>query len=134
MQRPSDATSPDEYIARLDEPRRGQIEELHKLIRRTLPDLEPHIQSGMIGYGSYHYKYESGREGDTFVVGVASNKRYISLYVMGADEDGYVAEKYRSKLPKADIGRSCIRFKKLDDVDTDALAEVIRHGARALDS
>jgi hypothetical protein len=68
------------------------------------------------------------------VVGVASNKRYISLYVMGADEDGYVAEKYRSKLPKADIGRSCIRFKKLDDVDTDALAEVIRHGARALDS
>ncbi len=42
---------PEEYIAALDEPRRSEIQQLHDLIRSTLPDLEPHIRSGMLGYG-----------------------------------------------------------------------------------
>jgi hypothetical protein len=83
MPKSSDAGSPDEYIAGLDEPRRGQIARLHELIRRVVPELEPHMQSGMIGYGTYHYKYASGSEGDWFVVGLASNKRYISLLRVG---------------------------------------------------
>jgi hypothetical protein len=49
MPKSSDAGSPDEYIAGLDEPRRGQIARLHELIRRVVPELEPHMQSGMIG-------------------------------------------------------------------------------------
>jgi hypothetical protein len=132
MPKSSDAGSPDEYIAGLDEPRRGQIARLHELIRRVVPELEPHMQSGMIGYGTYHYKYASGREGDWFVVGLASNKRYISLYVSATEGNEYVAERYKSKLPKADIGKSCIRFKKLDDVDLDVVTEVIQQGAHAL--
>jgi uncharacterized protein YdhG (YjbR/CyaY superfamily) len=134
MSKPDDAKSPDEYIARLEEPRREQVATLHDLITKTVPNLEPHIQSGMIGYGSYHYTYKSGREGDWFVVGLASQKRYISLYVSATDGDEYVAEKYRSRLPKADIGKSCIRIKKLDNVDLDVLAEIIRDGARAVGS
>jgi hypothetical protein len=126
--------TPEEYIANLEGPRRDQIQQLHDLIRATAPDLKPHMQSGMLGYGSYHYRYSSGREGDSFVLGLASNKRYISLYVSAADSRGYVAERYRSKLPKADIGKSCVRFKKLDDVDSDVLADLIREGARVMGS
>jgi hypothetical protein len=66
------------------------------------------------------------------VVGLASNNRYISLYVSATEGNEYVAERYKSKLPKADIGKSCIRFKKLDDVDLDVVTEVIQQGAHAL--
>ena len=44
--------------------------------------------------------------------------------------DGFVAERYRERLPKADIGRSCVRFTRVDDLDPEALAELIREGAR----
>jgi hypothetical protein len=130
----ADAISPDDYIASLDEPRKTQIKKLHLLIRETVPDLEPHVQSGMLGYGRYHYKYASGREGDTFVVGIANNKRYISLYILGTEDDEYVAERFKSRLPKADIGKSCVRIKKLDDVDLDVVRELVSTGARALRS
>lgn len=118
--------TPRGYIEALEEPRRSEITELDALIRKTAPDLEPHIRSGILGYGEYHYKYESGREGDWFVLGLASRKRYISLYANVG-----VAEKYRSKLPAADIGKSCIRFKRLEDVDRDVLAKVIAESAEA---
>lgn len=132
MFKTTEARTPDEYIEALDEPRRGQVRALHDLIRREAPALEPHIASGMLAYGTYHYRTASGREGDWFPIGLASNKRYISLYVTAADADrGYLAESYRDRLPKADIGRSCVRIKRLDDVDLDTVAELVRAGAAA---
>jgi uncharacterized protein YdhG (YjbR/CyaY superfamily) len=128
----TDAQSPEEYIDRLEEPRRSHIRELDTLIRENAPGLEPHIASGMLAYGRYHYRGKSGSEGDWFHVGLASNKRYISLYVMATDPSGagYLAESYKDRLPKADIGRSCVRFKRPDDVDQDALRQLIREGAK----
>ena len=76
-----DVETPEEYIAALDEPRKSEIQRIHDLIRETVPDLEPHIRSKMIGYGTYHYKYASGREGDWFKIGLASNKNYISIFM-----------------------------------------------------
>ena len=61
MFKSTDAKTPDEYIAKIDEPRRGQIQLLHDLIRKTIPQKKPYIISGMIGYGSFHYKSASGR-------------------------------------------------------------------------
>ena len=119
-----DIETPEEYIAALDEPRKSEIQRIHDLIRETVPDLEPHIRSKMIGYGTYHYKYASGREGDWFKIGLASNKNYISIYACGECEGGYVAELNKDRLPKANIGKSCIRFKKLDDLDVDVLKEI----------
>lgn len=58
----SAAETPEAYIDALEEPRRGEIERLHRLIRETLPALAPHVRSGMLGYGEYHYRYASGRE------------------------------------------------------------------------
>jgi uncharacterized protein YdhG (YjbR/CyaY superfamily) len=127
MQGKSDAATHDEYIERLAEPRRSEIRALHELIRRTVPQLEPTMEFGMLGYGKYHYKYPSGREGDWMLVAVASNKNYISLYVTAAAPDGgYLAERYREQLPKASIGKSCIRFRRLGDVDQEALATLLR--------
>jgi hypothetical protein len=124
----TDPTTPEQYIAALDEPRRTEVQALHDLIRRVAPDLEPLVGRGMIGYGQYHYRYASGREGDTFHIGLSSRKAYISLYVTAATEAGYVAESYKDRLPKADIGKSCVRMKRLSDVDLDVVAALVRDG------
>ena len=127
---PKDAPTPAQYIARLDEPRRSQIKELHELVRKTVPALRPHMQAGMIGYGSYHYRGRSGREGDWPVIAVANNKQYISLYVMATVGDAYLAETYRDRLPRANIGRTCVRFRRLEDLDRATLTKLLREGAR----
>ena len=130
MFKTTDAQSPDEYIDRLEEPRQSDIRELDALIRKLAPKLEPHLASGMLAYGRYHYKGKSkGTEGEWFHIGLASQKRYISLYVMAADDNGYLAESFKDRLPKADIGRSCVRMKRVSDVDTEALRDLIRGGA-----
>ena len=116
----------EEYIAADDEKRRDDIQGLHDLIRETVPELEPTMEFGMMGYGKFHYKYATGREGDSAKVGVANNKRYISLYCLAADNHGYVAERFKERLPKASIGKSCVRFKKLSDLDEDTLRELLR--------
>lgn len=125
------ASTPAEYIAQLAEPRKGEVAALDGLIRKLAPELEPFIHIGILAYGPCHYKYASGREGDWFRVGVASNQNYISLYVSGGEEDGSIAERYKKALPKAKIGRSCVRFKRLSDVDQTALEKMIREGVRA---
>jgi hypothetical protein len=129
MKGQSKAKTPEEYIESLDEPRRSEIAKLDAIIRKTVPKLEPHICAGMLAYGPFHYKYATGREGDWFRVGVASNKQYISLYACAADSRGYVAERYKKKLPKANIGKSCVRFKRVEDLDAKALKELLKETA-----
>jgi hypothetical protein len=124
-------SSPAEYIAKLKEPRKSDIAALHKLIRKVAPKLEPSIHMGMLAYGRCHYKYASGREGEWFRIGVASNASYISLYVSAADGKCYIAEKFKKELPKANIGKCCVRFKRLSDLDEAALVKLIREGAAA---
>lgn len=108
-------STPAEYIAALEGPRQADIAALDALIRRTAPKLEPHIRIGIIGYG---------RVGDWPRISLASNKNYISLYV------GEVAGRYKEALPKASIGKSCVRFKRLSDLDPKALAKMIRDAAK----
>ena len=118
--------TPKEYIAKLAEPRKSEIAKIDKLIRSTVPKLRPTVMAGMLGYGPYHYKYPSGREGDWFKIGLASNKSYISLYACAADGRGYVAERYRERLPKASIGKSCVRFKTLEELDVSTLKQLLK--------
>lgn len=132
MFKPTTAKTPEEYIEGIAAPRRQEIEKLDQFIRDTVPGLKPFIISGMIGYGSYHYKYPSGREGEWALILLASQKNYISVYVCALDGEKYVAERYKDKLPKASIGKSCIRFKKFEDIDFAVLKEVLlkaeKHG------
>jgi len=124
-------STPAEYIAKLDEPRKTEIAAIDALIRKTAPKLQPFIHSGMLAYGPWHYKYSSGREGDWFRIGLASNKNYISLYICAGDDSAYIPEQFKAALPKASIGRSCVRFKRLGDLDPAALKKLIRVGAQA---
>jgi uncharacterized protein YdhG (YjbR/CyaY superfamily) len=126
--KPVKAATPAEYIAQIDEPRRTAIKTIHAMITKALPKLKPSIQYGMIGYGTYHYKYDSGREGDAPIVALASQKGYISVYGC-APENG--AESLKHELPKASFGKGCIRFKKVEDIDLKALEKIVKAGARA---
>ncbi len=127
----SKAKTHEEYIAAVEERRRDDIQRLHDLVREAAPELEPTMELGMLGYGKYHYKYKSGREGDWMKIAIANNKHYISLYCTAADDQGYVAERYQERLPKANIGKSCVRFKRLSDLDEAVLVELIRETAAA---
>lgn len=125
-----DVATPKEYLAALKEPRRSEVAKLDRLIRKTVPKLKPFILNGMLGFGPTRYTYASGREGDWFKIGVASNASYISLYACAADARGWVAERYRAKLPKAKIGKSCVRFKKVDDLDVKVLQALLKETAK----
>jgi hypothetical protein len=84
----------------------------------------------MIGYGPFHYRYATGREGDATLIALAAQKRYVSLYVLCSIDGGYLAERYADRLPKASIGKSCVRFTRLADVDEDVLRELVAEAAR----
>src|SRR4029078_12691366 len=118
-------TSPAEYIAAVDDKRRSDISALDALIRTHGPKLEPVILAGMLGYGPFHYRYATGREGDACKLSIASNASYISLYCFAADGQGYVAERYVDRLPKANIGKACVRFRRLADLDEETVVALI---------
>jgi len=130
-----DIKTPAQYFASLAEPRRSDVRALHEAICKTIPKCKPEMISGFLGYGKYRYKYESGREGDTGVVCVASQKQYISLY-LGCAGDGYLAEQNKHRLGKVSVGKCCIRFKRFADLDLKVAMELVkesekRHAATA---
>lgn len=88
---------------------------------------EPQMWGGsIIGFGSYHYKYESGREGDWFLTGFAPRKQSLTLYIMGGfDEYAELME----KLGKYKTGKSCLYIKKLEDVNIDVLKALVKKSA-----
>ena len=124
-----------DFIDRLDEPRRSEIAELHALIRDVAPELDVQTGKDMIGYGPFHYRYASGREGDAHLLALSPRKHYISIYVLCTKDGAYLAESYKDRLPKADIGKSCVRFKRPSDLDLrelrSLLAEAVRLGPPA---
>jgi hypothetical protein len=125
--------TPTQYLTAItNRERREDVKALHELIRKTVPKLEPYLGYGFIAYGKYHYRYPSGREGDSCVIGLSSRAAYISLYVCGVKDGKYVAEGYKAKLPRANIGKACVRFKKLADVDLGVLRQLIRDGSRSM--
>ena len=126
MKAPQSAPSVEEFIATLPEPRRSQIQEIFDFMRAIAPEKEVWIIKNMIGFGRYTYRSKSGCSGEWFDLGIGSNKSSISIYAIGHDEHGMIAEQYRDKLPKADIGKSCIRFKNFSDLDHQVLNELLR--------
>jgi hypothetical protein len=80
----------------------------------------------IVGFGSYHYKYASGREGDWFLTGFSPRKQALTLYIMsGFDE----YDDLLGKLGKFKTGKACLYIKKIEDVDIDILKELVRKSA-----
>jgi hypothetical protein len=97
--------TPDEYVATVEDRRRTDVAALDALIRETAPDLERVTSGPAIGYGPFHYRYASGREGDAALIGLAANKRYLSLYVPGAAAEGLDREGLRAVHEPGERGR-----------------------------
>ena len=79
--------------------------------------------TSIVGFGSYHYKYASGREGDWFLTGFAPRKQNLTLYIM-AGFDNYAS--LLANLGKYKIGKSCLYINKLEDIDLRTLRKLIR--------
>jgi hypothetical protein len=122
--------TPDEYLAAVDERRRPDLVALDALITAAAPGL-PRVMAGrMIGYGPFHSRYASGREGDATLLALAAQKRHIALYVLCSVDGGYLAERYADRLPRASVGKSCVRFTRLAAVDGAVLRELVGEAAR----
>jgi len=80
----------------------------------------------IVGYGRYHYKYASGREGDAFRLGFSPRKNALTLYLLGCDGDSGPPSALLDQLGKHKTGKACLYIKKLADVDVTVLEELIR--------
>ncbi len=86
--------------------------------------------SSIAGYGRYHYKSASGREGEWFITGISPRKANISIYIIaGFEKFGSLLE----KLGKHSIGKGCLYIKRLSDVDPRILEELIVHGVKEME-
>jgi hypothetical protein len=120
----------EEFLATVESGRREDLRRLDDLIRATAPELDAGATRTSLTYGPFHYRYASGREGDTHVITLMNRKAYIAMYVNAVDDGEYVAERYAVRLPKADVGKSCVRIKRLDDLDLDVLRELVATAQR----
>lgn len=129
------ATTPQEYIAQLPENRKPHFEQLRETILKNIPEgFEETISYGMLGYVVPHSIYPDGYHCDPKLplpfVSIANQKNFIALYHMGiyADKeihDWFVAEYPKHCKYKLDMGKSCIRFKKPEDIPFELIGELM---------
>ena len=128
----SAATTPEQYLAELTPERRELVGELRETVLEHLPDgYEEGMQYGMIGYYVPLERYPKTYNGQPLgVAAIASQKNYVSLYLMGiyADPDDgpeWIESAFAAAGKKLDMGKSCVRFKKLEDVPFEVVAEAV---------
>jgi hypothetical protein len=117
--------SVDEFLRSIpDDARRRDCRRVLAIMRSVTGE-EPKLWgASMVGFGSYHYRYESGREGDWFLTGFSPRKGNLTLYIMaGFDRYGELL----SRLGKYKTGKSCLYVKRLADVDETVLRELLRN-------
>lgn len=119
-----------EYFDSLPEERRKVLTFLDELIQKTAPNLIPNFIYNMPGYGSFPYKNYKNQIIDWPIIAIANQKNYISLYVCSIYDGKYLAEIYKNKLGKVSVGKSCIRFKKLEDLQLSVLKKIIIEAAK----
>lgn len=109
------------------EKRKADAEALLDLFGRVT-GLKPKMWGpSIIGYGRYHYKYESGREGESMLTGFSPRKQNLSIYIMPGYRFGDMENKL-SRLGKHKLGKSCLYINKLADVDLSVLEEIVLDG------
>ena len=127
----------EEYITSQPEPKRSDMQELHRIILQVMPASKLWFLDGKnsenktvsnpnIGYGSHTIKYADGTTREFYQIGLSANKTGISVYILGIKDKTYLAQTYGKKLGKASVSGYCIRFKTLKDIKTDLLEEAIR--------
>lgn len=130
MFKPTKATTVKEYFDALPEERKDVMVALHTLIQKTVPTLKPHFAYNMLGYGSFPYLNYKKESIEWPVIALASQKQYISLYICAVVNGKYIAESHKKELGKVSVGKSCIRFKKMEDIDLPTLKKVLLLAAK----
>src|SRR4051812_11379839 len=130
------------YITAQPEPKRSDMQELHKFILKVLPKCKLWFLDGKnsdgkivsnpnIGYGSYNIKYADGTTKEFYQIGMSANTTGISVYILGIKDKTYLAQTYGKQLGKASVTGYCIKFKMLKDINVDILKAAIRYGVEA---
>ncbi|MEY3500876.1 MAG: hypothetical protein RL308_2545 [Bacteroidota bacterium] len=132
----SNSTSPQEYIDSLPEDRKSSVEKLRQVILNNLPEGFQEVMGyGMLGYVVPHQIYPDGYQCNPKLplpfMNVASQKNFVSLYHMGiyANPDllNWFSVEYSKRVnTKIDMGKSCIRFKKMDQIPFELIGELVR--------
>jgi hypothetical protein len=115
------AASPASFIGSLPPQQRKDAEALVAMMRKVTGEPPRMWGSSIVGFGTCHYVYESGREGDMCIVGFSARKPSLVLYVGDLVQDGSLM----SRLGKHKTGKSCLYIKTLEDVDREVLRELI---------
>lgn len=105
-----------------DEQKREDCRTLMKIMCQTTGSQAAMWGSSIVGFGSYHYRYASGREGDFFLTGFSPRKQNLTVYVMPGFSQ---YDSLMQKLGKHKVGKSCLYMKKLGDVDVQVLTSLI---------
>ncbi|MGB0907730.1 MAG: DUF1801 domain-containing protein [Maricaulaceae bacterium] len=115
-----------DYVAAIEkDDRRADCETLMYMMGE-ISGCEPKMWGpSIVGFGEYHYKYDSGREGDAMRLGFSSRAQSISIYIMPGYQD---FDDELARLGKHKIGKACLYIKRLSDVDEDVLREIMVKG------
>ena len=128
-----------EYIATQPEPKRSDMQELHRIILEVMPKCKLWFLDGKddegrtvsnpnIGYGFQNIEYADGKTREFYQVGISANTTGISVYILGIKDKKYLARMYGKELGKASVTGYCIKFKTLKDINIDILEAAIRYG------
>lgn len=127
------------YISSQPEPKRADMQALHRHIRKVLPkgklwfldgkdDKGKTVSNPNIGYGLYTIQYANGTAREFYQIGLSANTTGISVYIMGLEDKTFLAKTYGKKIGKASVTGYCIKFKTLKDINVDILEAAIRYG------
>jgi hypothetical protein len=127
------------YIAGEPEPKRSDMQELHRVILKIMPECKLWFMDGKndenktvsnpnIGYGFQTLKYADGKTKEFYQIGISANKTGISVYILGLSDKTYLAKTYGKKIGKASVTGYCIKFKTLKEINIEILEAAIRCG------
>jgi hypothetical protein len=130
------------YIAGQPEPKRNDLQELHRFILQIMPACKLWFLDGKnsegktisnpnIGYGLQMIKYADGTTKEFYQIGLSANTTGISVYILGISDKTYLARTYGKKIGKANVTGYCIKFKTLKDINSRILEAAIRDGIEA---
>ena len=120
--RPTDARVEDYILSRASEQQRTDCHELMALLEKVTQHSPKMWGASIVGYGSYRYTYESGRTGEAPLTGFAIRGRQLVVYLVAEGDRG---KSLLSTLGKHNIGKSCLYFKKLADLDSSVLEQLV---------
>jgi hypothetical protein len=121
--------SVEEFLARVpDGQRREDARRLCAMMGEITGEPPAMWGSSIIGFGAYHYRYASGHQGDSALAGFSPRSQHMAIYLVGEFESRY--QSVLARLGPHKTGKGCLYLKRLDDVDQDALRELIDRSVR----